>query len=307
MTQQTKQQTLFAILLFLFCRGAALAQNAAPQTAPPSAWQTKDIHFHAQKLSLTQAMRLFAEQTGSSYFIDGEPLQKEADFDFDLKAKDALDKIADAFDYLWTVSRRGTILLNKRFKNPDELPQMPYREMRRMASDLFSLWPTPASPVHSQLYPFDHRSIRAGNGLYQALTADQIAYLQTGQFLTYDQLSPDQQHIVDLSVRNQFTETTGDAWEILKICLDNLPRSTLQFRLWRSRADIPGSDDFPEGWGSLDCVWDKPAPYTLTYFHAATQPTEKAQFEASVKAAEKYLREHPLPKEESDVPPRPPK
>ena len=245
-------------------------------------------------------MQLFAEQTGRSYFIDGEPLQKEADFDFDLKASDALDKIADAFDYLWAASKHGAILLNKRFKNPDELPQMQYREMRRMASDLFSLWPAPASPVHSQMYPFDHRLISAGNGLYQALTADQIAYLQTGQMLTYDQLTPDQQHIIELSLRQQFTDTSGDAWEILKTCLDNLPRSTLQFRLWRDVPDMLYPDAIPADLGSLDCIWDKPTPYVLTYFRVATYPSEKAQFEQSTKKAEAYSKKHPLPKEEED-------
>ena len=235
-------------------------------------------------------MKKFSEQTGRSFFIDGEALQKEADFDFDLKAKDVLDKIADAFDYSWSLSRHQVILLNKRFENPDELPQMRLREMRRMAKDILTFWPASSSEARSRFYPFDHRSIYAGNGLYRTLTPDQLAFLQSGQRLDYEHLSPEQQHIVQLGINNEFLGITHDMWETLDACMNNLPRSILQFRLWHGRPDIPGSDNLNNEWGSLDCIWSND-PHGLNYYRVALHPTESEQNERGIKAAQEYSKQ----------------
>ena len=282
--QKTTLRCVSSVALLVLWQMPMKAQ--APSPSPSEAWKTKDLHYHDKKISLLQAMQRFAEQTGKGYFIDGEPLQKDMELDFDLTAKDALDKIAEAFDYTWTLSRHQVILLNKRFKDPDDLPQMQYREMRHMAQDILSVWPAPSSPVRSQWYPFDHRSIYAGNALYRTLTAEQLAYLQTGQKLTYDQLSEPQQDIIALGINNELVGTTRDAWDMLGACMDNLPRSVLQYRAWRGRPDAPNSATLDSELGSLDCVWSD-NPRILSYYRVALHPTEAARNTRSKEAGER--------------------
>jgi hypothetical protein len=154
---------------------------------------------------------------------DGEPASNSADIVVLATAAQALDVIGDRFDYSWLKSKSGVILLFKRFRKPEERPQMNVPEMRRMARDVAAA----ANRIpHGATSDAWHATLVA---LSRTFTSGQAHALQSGKKIYVTDLAPNQRALVrEAIVTRMFAIPATGALE-LAAKLVSLEKSSLRF------------------------------------------------------------------------------
>src|SRR5207253_2972396 len=92
------------------------------------------LTLHEQ--SVSDAMTKFGRSTGRPILADIDPRRKRLSVDLQGLASEVLDRVADLYDYTWTETGSGTILLVRRFRDPSARPQMNPLELRKAAEDI---------------------------------------------------------------------------------------------------------------------------------------------------------------------------
>ncbi len=209
------------------------------QTPPlPAEFEARQISLSYRKQSLSAVVADLSQRIGKSILVDDEPLNSGADIEFKGSLKMALDRIGDAFDYSWRLSKRGSILMNKRFRtNPDELPQMNLPELRQMAADMLLVLgalPYDLSPV-----PVEDHIARILN----SLTPEQGAAIRGGAVFYGKDLSVEQRQVLAQYRCNGTFEPVYSIWSALSNALNDLPHAYLQLReyptFYRKRDGLP--------------------------------------------------------------------
>ncbi|MCW3095089.1 MAG: hypothetical protein JWL77_707, partial [Chthonomonadaceae bacterium] len=142
------------ILLFLFVALVAGSRAESQETKPalPAHFVEHVVaKFHQE--TLKQIIAALDKQSGLNILIDGEPLAPMADVECDGTLEEALNKIADAFDYNWKVGKGGIVLLNKRFRNRSDAPQASVAELTHLVqnmSGIFALTKVEPDPSYGQ-------------------------------------------------------------------------------------------------------------------------------------------------------------
>ena len=130
---------------------------------------------------MQQALEQLAIQAGVSILADGEPEQKSHRFEKQLeascKAEDALTQIAEAFNYSWSVSKSGFVLMRKRFTDEHERPEVVPDELSASIQVIFGFlrpFYTPQPGVSmtntfrrltADLSPDERNLLNSGDGL----------------------------------------------------------------------------------------------------------------------------------------------
>src|SRR5579884_313347 len=218
-----------AVLRICFTLGAALL-CACPIFSQPSNlspdWMAKPIALTVQRQSLSDITAILSAQLGLSIVADGEPLTRQADVELNGTAKEALDRVADIFDYTWMPLKSGVILMRKRFKNPDDYPQMNLEEMRQMAREIVAVL---------QALPFDPNPAHENaiiTELFRSFTPAQVLLLRSGRVLRGSELSVQQLNLLQQAVLSSYFSEPCSAWTLLLAQLDSMPQSFLQMREW---------------------------------------------------------------------------
>ena len=197
------------------------AQQKRPMPPPLPAHFSDHIAAKYHQLSLKQIVGIIDSVSGLNILIDGEPLTPRADLEFDGTLEEALNKVADTFDYKWKAGKGGIVLFNKRFTNKDDAPQAGLPEMIHLIksmSDIFAL---------ANVDPDPSQWVNHLNQLGQSLTDTQRAYLLTGKRMSARELSPDQfLHLRSAVMNNTFAEPMN-IWSSLAEHLRNLSTAYL--------------------------------------------------------------------------------
>lgn len=223
---------LFVIQWCLVCAGillvycACLAQEAPKPraTSIDLILQNRQVKLHATKQSLAEIVKSLYPQIGRGILVDGIPVVQQADFDFEGSAKEALDKVAETYDFAWSLSKRGVILMRKQYHRPDEYPQMNLPELREAANDVVTI-------LHS--FPYDTDKSHWPDvltKLYSSLTPEQAQRLRTKNLSTAD-LSPPQLSLLHDAIFGNAFAGAFTAWERLVQRLDLLPKGYLQTQI----------------------------------------------------------------------------
>lgn len=228
--------------------------HAAPPASPSSELEKQQVSLSLQLHTAAQVIEDLSVKLGRSILVDGEPKAEKLYVEFHGSAKEALDKVSDQLDCTWTTGKQGVILMQKRFHNRDDLPQMHLKEMQKMAQDVLAIWPAAPSEVRSSYYPFDIMDISPANGLYRALTPEQRRELHSGLMLSFDTLSPEQKEIVRLGIYNGVVNNSRDVWQKLKDRLMGMSQEG--YLQWRPINPLKPTPDRM----SLDYIWLKSEP-----------------------------------------------
>ncbi len=183
------------------------------------------IKLDIKERSLADVVNVLAERLHCGIMVDDEPLLTKADLKFDGTGKDALDKVMDAFDYTWEVSKSGGVLMRKRFRNPVEHPQMNYAELRQMARDAVTILDTlHFNPqTYQETWPYILRE------LYESFTLEQrVIMTDETKSLTMPQLAPEQRALVEKAIYCSMFQEQIRAWNAFAAQLDALPQSWMQ-------------------------------------------------------------------------------
>lgn len=107
--------------------------------AQDTTWRTKRIALHCSNATMQQALEQLAAQAGISILADGIPNAKRLNIETQATAENTLTQIADTFDYSWTLSKTGFVLMQKRFTDEHERPEVVPDEMRAATRNILSL------------------------------------------------------------------------------------------------------------------------------------------------------------------------
>ena len=197
-------------------------------------WKTQIVTLHVANKSLSDIAALLATQTGRNILIDGEPALNSADLHFSGAAASALDKIADMFDYAWTVSKSGIVLMTKRFHNPASLPQTNAGELRQTAQEIVeSLKILPSLP--------DRQLSECFGSLAATFTPAQAETLQNHGRLRTGDLLPSQQELARTAIYTHLLTQPLAKWQRLLEQLTNLPTAYLQIEETDIWLDLQGN------------------------------------------------------------------
>ena len=96
---------------------------------------SKLIKVDVKAATLDTMVALLSKQLNVSIFVDDRPIHAPIGFSMETTARKALNRIANAYDYEWRLTKSGSILLYKRFKSPQEFPQSDYAEWLQVSKD----------------------------------------------------------------------------------------------------------------------------------------------------------------------------
>jgi hypothetical protein len=202
-------RTVPIVLLLFVCIGPLSAQ----QNVSLQDLSTKQVEFHEKNVSLAAVMTLLSQRFGLSLLADDKPLLASTDFDLSGDLKSVLDAIADKYDYEWTRSEQGVILLRKRYLNSKERPQVSVPEVKQAAKDIASILSAFGVQHASGFGEMLHT-------LYASLNKDQFQFLSNGGVLYAHQLLPAQKALVHAGIRRSIVmrprpcrhRSIGRAW-----------------------------------------------------------------------------------------------
>jgi hypothetical protein len=170
-----------------------------------AAWISKPAVLNAKRQSLLEMLRLVIPSQGAGFVIDGDPVMRTADLQINGSAGEVLDRIADLFDYSWSATPEGIVVLNKRFKTSDDRPQVKVPEMLAMARDVTRA--------------FDAMSFDRSNrwevpllSLANSLSVDQLNALKAGRVLKGASLTAHQLELLQSALLTNTFATSAEAW-----------------------------------------------------------------------------------------------
>lgn len=197
---------------------AAVGRGGAQQTpavpALPGAYE-QPYHEKTQTLSFAQAAALLNKTAGLSIAADGEPLLMQATLRFDGTLHNAIDQIADAFDFSWTLTKSGVVLMRKRFQADGERPQASLIETRQIAKDMIKalrtvpfdpargLWPDQMQQLAHTFSPELWQALRTGErtsvAMFVPAQIEALTQVVIGNTFT-DQITPWQRLLDELAL-----------------------------------------------------------------------------------------------------------
>lgn len=211
-----------AMLSLLIQRNAATQQYEEPKS-DSSLSKTVELRFNG--ISMQAMLRDVSDQFRVSVFADGVPIRDKADIEFHGSLRDALDKIADTFDYSVTVHKSGIVSMMKRFTNPEDRPQMAAAEIRQTAADMLTI--LPALLYDTAEPPLWARMMRQ---LARRLPPEMIESMKHGKEFVVSDLPPDaRQPLADILQWRAYG-VARSSWEQLHRQLDRFDQSMLRAR-----------------------------------------------------------------------------
>ncbi len=215
------------VLIFLAVLSGAAARQAPAVPIPPVASPLPAIYGQpyrqkTQSLSFAQAVALLNKTAGLSIVADGEPVLTQATLRFEGTLSQAVDQVADAFDFSWTLTKSGVVLMRKRFQAAGERPQTSLVEARQIARDIIKA--LHSVPYDSARGTWDEQMKQ----LYRTFSPEQWQTLRAGGRTGVAMLAPAQRDaLTQVVIGNTFADEIVP-WQRLLDELILLPDSYLQ-------------------------------------------------------------------------------
>ena len=212
-----------AAAVYVLVGGAGRAQAQKTPVAPalPAVFQ-RDYTGNVKDMSFDVLIENFSRITKISVVADGEPVLAKSDFAFKGTTRQALDQIADTFDFDWTVTKSGIVLMTKRFTSPKDRPQVSLIETRQIIKDMSRALQTVPFDAEVGFMPQQMQNI------YNTLTPLQIQALRDKQVIPAAQLLPGAFDAMKAAILSNAFGRPLRAWNRLSEDLDLLPASFLQ-------------------------------------------------------------------------------
>ncbi len=218
----SRRKALLLLCAFPLCFG--VSPVTAQETKPlPKAYEQK-VQLRLGAVPLSAYVATIASSAHVNILVDGEPALLKADLDFDGSVKQAIYKLADVFDYTWTVAKSGCVLMSKRFKSLDERPQATLPEMTRMARDVVSALTSVDYDKDSNHW--NQLIVQIG----RSLTPAQYQLLTTKMGLHGSDLNPDQLHQLQQAMLFSTLNNQLQMWQTMLSNLVGMDASALSTR-----------------------------------------------------------------------------
>jgi len=216
---------LFAGSMFLFLTGCIHAQQNPP--APAAALSQRSVKLSLKAQRFDTVITALSTKLGLNILADDEPLTENVTLEFEGSVSEALDRVAEAFDYRWKQKPDGIIVMYKQFHNAAEHPQYHLPELRRMAREAAAIFK--AVPGATPVDPYDDYT-RYTNRFFGLLTPSQVEMLRSGKMLHGSDLNATQAEAFQVAIlRNMFSGQIVP-WQELTLELDGLGGSFFQVK-----------------------------------------------------------------------------
>ena len=215
--QAVKRHSTFAMLTTLLLLSVACFADP-PVSAPtvklplslPADFTSRMVSLSFEHAPMSAAIADLAKQSGHNIVVNDEPRDNQADLEFKGSTKDALDKVAEAYDYTWKLGKSGAILMTKRFSRQMEYPPLNAQELNQTARDILAIL---------QSFNFDLEKNQDENALglavYESLTPEQTATLRAGKTLHASQLSDAQKQRVAQAILGGVLSNRWYKWTLV--------------------------------------------------------------------------------------------
>jgi len=199
--------SLILFVGFAFIAGSSADAQQKKIALPPHFSDNISGSFHS--ISLKQAIAVIDQLSGLNILIDGEPLKPSAEVNFDGTLEEALNRVADIFDYNWKVTKGGIVLFNKRFKNRDDAPQATLPEITHLVNNIAEIF------ALANVDPDQSQWVKHVKQMGALLTDEQWATLLSRKFILARDLTPEQfAHLRAAVMGNTFADHTKDWTEL---------------------------------------------------------------------------------------------
>lgn len=210
--------SFIASCLLILIAHTAIAQEAVPL---PKVFE-KQMHMSMTNASLDDALAVLLKDAHVNILVDGVPFLQKADVKFDGTLHEGLDLLARTFDYSWTLSKGGSVLMSKRFTSSDDRPQMNLPEMLEMTRNIIRAL---------RLVDYDMDEANASllvEKMVKSLPQKQQQLLLDGGGLLGSSLSPQQQSVLEQATLTRTFTATLISWQELLPKLEGMPASHLE-------------------------------------------------------------------------------
>jgi hypothetical protein len=192
------------------------------QPVLPRIFAETKINVRLKGVSLSQMLDIVIPANSPlNYVVEDLPIKTTADLTYRGPLKDALDHVADEFDYTWRVRKGTFVVFEKRFVDPDEHPQLILPELLKIARDVNTT--LKGIPYQSGIAN-DFFNIRT---LYLSLTPPQVSRLERKESLGVNDLSVAQTDLMITALYSSQYQSAIYAWQDLESQLAAMPKSVL--------------------------------------------------------------------------------
>lgn len=207
----------------LIC-GLALARPVSHETRRdgPTDLDTRRAAFQSDATSLAAALISLSRQIGVNIVADDVPHLTPASIAVDGTARQALDAITHRFDTGWSQTKRGEIIVQKRFDEPTEHPQIHRTDSVEIAHSILSALRSTGLRPNADAIATELR------GLYATLTPQQMQEIGSGHDLPVRGLSLQQRLAVYNSTIHAAFGRVFNLWEQLESQLRGIDRTWLE-------------------------------------------------------------------------------
>lgn len=208
----------FTVLVLFMSANPAISQKNSIEKD----WEYRPVKIELSSVKFTSAIEILCKKTGKCIIADGEPFTETANLSFEGNGKEAVDKVADIFDYKWKLSKSGVILFSKKFHLPEERPQSNPEEILNCSYNVLSIlqWNSNGNSFKTTA----NYLVELAN----SLTQEQINLLHRGDHLQVNELTANQQSLVFGSILSNSMSQTEFQWNLLKTLLSKRRLSNLK-------------------------------------------------------------------------------
>ena len=212
------------LLLSLFVLNLMAYPGLAQQSKPLPKYFAQKVQMRTGNQPMLAILDALTQETHVNILVDDEPLRQNADLIFNGTLREALDRVGNAFDYTWTVSKGGVVLMSKTFKNYDERPQVNLPEMLQMTRDILNALNLVQYDKDETHWPLILKQVA------QSFTPEQAKVLNDGKKLRGSDLFPEQQQALQQAILSNTFLRPLHLWEELLPNLESMPGSRMQAR-----------------------------------------------------------------------------
>lgn len=237
---------LLVCLLFVPDLAVGQANIQKPQVVRETdKWLDVPCKIELSQATFAECLQTLQREHKLTLLADGVPFKANASISSETTLREALDKVADAFDYRYRTSTNRVILLTKRLRDKHESPQIVLAEMQQVFTDMVRL-------LHQFPFDKDGNWERSVDALLGSLSLQQLTLLRKPQPISGKQLTPPQRSLLQQAI---FTNLLAEPFEVwrdlslklaswtrLKIVTDEpLAGASLNASPRRYRIEIPAS------------------------------------------------------------------
>ena len=226
----------FLVLINICALMSTDGKHQAQSQELPGPLQTFHIDLHGTGITLSEVVKEISRLSGCKIIVNDHPNGGKTDINFVGTLPKVLKSISDKFGYQYNVTRTGVVLFTKRYKDPDDYPNLPWQEISRMAQDMA------IATTSIYISPELARGSDIISDFKATLTPAQLDQFKGEAPVYVKQLSKDQQSLVQEHVTRSLLLVGGEAWGYMAMNFDALPKSSVRLGLKKSESPVENNN-----------------------------------------------------------------